>query len=174
MAWSKRTRPTWAESRARAPARTGRGGGPDKTPVVSLVERNGRARSFVVERVTGKNLRRMLREHVAETAVIISDESKLYRPLEDGYAGFEAVNHSAGEYACGAAHSNTTESHFAIIKRSVYDTHHHWSKHHLQRYLAERDFVWNTRTLSDGRRTMLVVRDAAGKRILFQESKKCA
>ncbi len=141
-----------------------RGRGTLKTPVVSFVERNGRVQSFVVERVTGKNLRQMLREHVAQTAVIMSDGYQLHNPMKDGYAGFETVNHSAGEYARNGAHINTVEVHFALIKQAAYRTHNHWSKPHLHRYLAERDFVWNTRALSDGRRTVLVIQDGVGKR----------
>lgn len=102
----------------------------------------------------------------------MTDEPQEYTWVGREFADHATVNHSAGEYARGGAHINTAESHFALVKRAVYGTHHHWSKHQLHRYLAERDFVWNTRMLSDKRRTMFVVLDASGKRLLFQEPKK--
>jgi len=46
----------------------------NKTTVVALVERGGRARSMVVEHVTGKNLRAVLTEHVEPSARLITDE----------------------------------------------------------------------------------------------------
>ena len=40
----------------------------NKTPVLALVERNGRVRSFPIEKVTTKNLKPILKAHIAEQA----------------------------------------------------------------------------------------------------------
>ena len=66
-------------------------------------------------------------------------------------------------------HVNTAESWFAILKRGVYGTFHHVSKQHLDRYLAEFAFRWNHRRVSDGDRTIAVLRGIAGKRLYYKD-----
>src|SRR6202034_4358775 len=60
--------------------------------------------------------------------------------------------HGAGEYVRGDAHTNTSECRFSLMKRAVFGAHHSISEAHLPRYLAEWDFKWNTRKISDGER----------------------
>src|SRR5437899_8753883 len=47
----------------------------NKTPVVALVERNGRVRSFPMEHVTAKNLKPILTECISEKARLNTNES---------------------------------------------------------------------------------------------------
>ncbi len=56
------------------------------------------------------------------------------------FASHEVVNHGAGEYVRGDAHTNTVEGYFSILKRGIIGTFHHVSAQHLKRYLAEFDF----------------------------------
>jgi len=44
------------------------------------------------------------------------------------------VNHSTGEYIRGPVHSNSIESVWAVLKRSITGTWHHVSPKHLHRY----------------------------------------
>ena len=62
------------------------------------------------------------------------------------------MNHSADEYGRlgGFVHVNTAECRFSLMKRAVFGTHHSISEAHLPRYLAEWDFKWNTRKMTDG------------------------
>lgn len=57
----------------------------------------------------------------------------------------EVVNHLAGEYVRGDAHTNTVEGYFSILKCGIMGTYHHVSPQHLKRYLAEFDFRYNER-----------------------------
>ena len=68
----------------------------------------------------------------------MTDESAVYPTLGDDFARHYSVNHSKGEYVDhgGYAHTNTVESHFALLKRGVYGTFHSLSEAHLHRYLA--------------------------------------
>ena len=52
----------------------------------------------------------------------------------------DAVNHSAGEYKRGAAHTNGIESVWAVLKRGLHGVYHHASHKHLFRYVDE--FTW--------------------------------
>ena len=53
----------------------------NKTIVLSLVERDGNKRSMVIPRVTGKNARAAIEEHVAKEATIMTDDSNIYNQV---------------------------------------------------------------------------------------------
>lgn len=103
----------------------------NKTPVVTLVERGGIARSQVVERVTGANLSDVLGKHVEPSATLMTDELPAYIPLGKTLADHQTVSHHKDEYVRGQAHINTAEGYFSQLKRSVDGTHHHVSRRHL-------------------------------------------
>jgi len=66
----------------------------NKAPVVALVQRNGKVRSFHVERVTAKNLKPILKEHIAQEAKLNTDENKIYLFAREYFAGHDrkAIN----------------------------------------------------------------------------------
>ena len=149
----------------------GQQGGNGKMPVVALVERNGETRSFHVANVTSAKLRPVMVKHASRKSHLMTDESRIYPRIGSEFAEHGSVNHTAGEYvaADGFTHTNTVESHFALIKRGVYGTFHKISEAHLPRYLAEFDFRANTRKLSDSERAALLLAGAKGKRLLYQQ-----
>ena len=142
-----------------------------KAPVVSLVERDGKTRSFHVANVTAKTLRPVLTKHIHEKTRIMTDESAVYPSVGTAFAGHGTVNHGAGEYVKAGTndHTNTVESHFALLKRGVYGTFHHISEAHLHRYLAEFDFRANTRDLTDAERSSALMVGAKGKRLTYRQ-----
>jgi len=87
------------------------------------------------------------------------------------FANHERVNHSAGEYVRGDAHSNTVESYFATFKRGLIGTYHNVSEAHLKRYLAEFDFRYNERCalgVEDAQRTVKALQGIEGKRLMYK------
>lgn len=70
----------------------------------------------------------------------------------------------------GDCHTNTIESYFAIMKRGLNGVYHHVGEQHLKRYLAEFDFRYNTRKLSDPERTIVAMKGIEGKRLLYRDS----
>jgi hypothetical protein len=146
-----------------------RGRGTSKTPVFAAVERGGQIRRRVVADVTGKTLKAAIRQVVDPRARIISDEHTSYRGIGKEFAGgHEIVTHSAKEYARGDVNTNTAESSFAIIKRGIVGVYHNVSSEYLYRYLWQFDFVWNSRKLNDGERTVLAIKSAEGKRMTYR------
>lgn len=146
-----------------------RGRGTKKTPVVALVERDGRVRSFRVERVTGKNLKGILHRHVDRSAKLMTDEFAVYRKLGKDFASHEVCNHTANEYARGSVHVNSAESFFALLKRGIVGVYHHVGTQHLDQYLKEFDFRYNMRKDSDGERAVAAIKGAEGKRLTYKE-----
>lgn len=139
--------------------------------VVSLVERGGQKRSFHVANVNAETLRPILNEQIAKKTHLMTDEAKVYKSLGKDFKKHSAVNHSAGEYVRGKAHTNTVESSFAILKRGLYGTFHNVSEAHLQRYADEFDFRWNNRSalgVNDIRRTNETLKGIQGKRLTYR------
>ena len=147
----------------------------NKTAVVSLVERGGRVRSTVVEKVTGRTLSLLLRKHVAESSHLNTDESGVYTATGKKFASHDKVNHSAEEYSRRDKKTgrhvttNTAEGFFGNTKRSLDGTHHHVSRKYLPLYLAEIDHKYNTRHSSDGARTANGIRAIGGKRLMLRK-----
>lgn len=124
-------------------------GSQKKTPVFSLIERNGEVRSFPVERVTSKNLKEIIRNNVDKTSTLITDEFKSYSGLDKEYPIHYVVKHGEKEYVKGIASTNTIEGYFSILKRGIMGVYQHVGKQHLHRYLAEFDFRYNARNIND-------------------------
>lgn len=143
-----------------------------KTPVLSLVQRGGIVRSQRMDRVTGENIRQVLKENVdLKASRIMTDGFGAYMSLKNhGYA-HESVNHAEDEYVRGDVHTNTVENYFSILKRGIIGTYHHVGKKHLHRYLAEFDRRYNTRSargVNDQERAAGIVKTAEGKRLTYK------
>ena len=139
----------------------------NKMPIFSLVQRGGQVRSFALPRVTGGNLKRIIKEQVNPQATVMTDSFIGYRGLKKTFARHEMVDHHRKEYVRGDAYTNTVENYFSILKRGIIGTYHHVSKKHLGRYLAEFDFRYNARGMSDLTRSILAVTKTEGKRLQY-------
>jgi hypothetical protein len=166
---------TWIGGKASG---KGRGYTGNKTPVVSLIERGGRVRSTVVEKVTGPALDRLLKAHIDRAAHLNTDESPVYTKTGRDFASHDTVNHAQEEYGrhdheTGRhATTNTAEGFFGNTKRSLDGTHHHVSGKHLPLYLAELDYKYNTRKATDGARTVSGIKLMEGKRLMLRRPAK--
>jgi hypothetical protein len=138
--------------------------------VVALVERIGKVRARKVERVDGATLKAVIRKNVDLSATIMTDEWPAYRGIGTEFdGGHQAVNQGQGEYARGDAHVNTAESFFALLKRGVMGSFHHFSKQHLDRYCDEFSFRWDHRKMNDSDRTAEAIKGSEGKRLMYRE-----
>lgn len=156
--------PSWSTDGRR------RGRGTKKTPVVALVEREGRVHAQAVPSVTAKSLKTALNEHVDRQSKLMTDELILYKNAGKDYASHDTVTHSAGEYARGDIHTNTVEGYFSILKRGINGIYQHCSKEHLPRYLDEYSFRYNYRAklgFDDEARTRQALSGISGKRLTY-------
>lgn len=147
----------------------GKSGPSNKRAIVSLVERGGSVRSFHVPRADLHNVTRIVNENIARETRLMTDESRLYTRVGKEFASHETVIHSQKEYARGDVHTNTVEGYFSIFKRGMRGIYQHCSEKHLHRYLAEFDFRYNARKITDGERAALAVKGAEGKRLTYRQ-----
>lgn len=149
-----------------------------KQAVVTLVERDGRARSFHVPRVTAKTLRPIIVKTADRASHLMSDGARMYPAVGREFAAFSSVDHAAGEYVrMGFHHSNTVENYFSILKRGIVGTFHHVSEAHLSRYLVEFDFRYSNRSglgINDTMRTNEILRGIGGKRLTYRSPGQAA
>jgi hypothetical protein len=142
----------------------------NKTIVFSLVHKEtGEVRSQVVPDVRGNTLRAALTEQVdVANSVLHTDSATAYVRPGWKFQDHQSVNHIMGEYVRGEVTSNHVEGYFSQLKRSIDGTHHAVSSEHLPRYLAEFDFRYSTRKLSDTDRMARLLGQVAGRRLTYE------
>jgi len=140
-----------------------------KRAVVALVQRDGDVRSFPIKAVNSRTMGALLRKQVSKKVHLMTDDSNIYPKLGKKFNRHSTVNHSIEEYVRGDVYTNTVENYFSILKRGVIGTFHHISNQHLPMYLAEFDFRYNARGVSDTERTEKAIRGAVGKRLLYRQ-----
>ena len=146
----------------------------DKPAVQALIDvESGEVRSQVIPNVKGDTLRKVIDENVDMAATtLVTDEAKGYLKFADEMGAHETVVHAREEYVNKAGFStNAVEGYFSQLKRSLDGTHHHVSREHLPRYLAEFDYRYTTRDMSDAERMVNVVEKSAGRRLTYRPLK---
>ena len=143
-----------------------------KKAVLSLVERDGRVRSFHVANVTAESVKPIIAKNADKASMLMTDESTIYTKLGKEFAGHGTVKHSASEYARlgGFVGINASENFFSIVKRGIVGTYHSVSEAHLHRYLAEFDFRYNNRSglgCEDAARAERSLQGIVGKRLTY-------
>jgi transposase-like protein len=114
----------------------------NKTSVLGVVERKGKAKVKKVDDVSRSVVLKYLQKNIRPDSFLMTDESSVYdkTPYQR-----ESVQHSAKEYVRGNVHTNSIEGLWSLIKRSIDGTYHCVSEKHLQHYLDEFVFHYNYR-----------------------------
>jgi transposase-like protein len=145
------------------------GGTAPKKKIVSLIERDGRARSFHVANIHANNVRAALVTNIDRRSTLMTDEARFYWDIGKEFASHGRVLHAGKEFSKGEGHhANTAENFFSILKRGVIGTYHHWSEAHIHRYLAEFDFRYSTKDVSDRERADKALQGIVGKRLMYR------
>ena len=111
-----------------------------KQAVLGMRQRRGPTKAIPVSKTDRATLHPLITKHVEAGAIICTDDAGMYRDLNElGYT-HHAVAHSAGEYVRDRAHTNSIESVWAVLRRSLLGVYHRVSVKHLARYLNEATF----------------------------------
>lgn len=122
----------------------------DKTPVIGMVERQGEVRASV-HKVNHITTTSEIMQNVKESASVYTDDALFYRGLKHIYDhGY--VKHKNKEYVNGRIHTNTIGGFWSILKRGIVGIYHFTSKKHLQKYVDEIVFWYNTTNTTEGNR----------------------
>jgi hypothetical protein len=115
----------------------------DKTPVLGLVSRGGELKAMVVPDTKAETIQPIVEQVVKYNSDIITDEWCGYEGLNTKYCHI-IINHAGGQFANEWASTNRIEGFWASLKRGVIGIYHFMSKKHMQKYVDEFVFRYNT------------------------------
>ena len=145
----------------------GRGTG-GKVAVFGVFDRTGDLVAMKVENESGIIVKPIIRDVVGEDAIIVTDAHGGYKDLN-----FEmnhvVVNHQEGEYVKGEFHTNGIEGFWSQLKRGIYGIYHHVSPDHLDAYVDEFEYKWNTRKQSEVERFQNIIALGGHKRLTYKQ-----
>jgi transposase-like protein len=139
--------------------------------VLTLVQRDGSARSWHIEGQTVGTMMPIIRANVDRETALMTDEWTAFKSIGTGFASHETVNHSQDEYVRGDVTTNTVEGYFSIFKRGMQGVYQHCGERHLHRYLSEFDFRYSNRIalgINDLARTERALGGIKGKRLTYR------
>ena len=117
-----------------------------KMIVLGAVERGGKVRLRMVPRARKGQITQFLTDVVDDKAeAIYTDAFRSYDKVGDADTIHESVNHGEGEWVRGIVHTNTMESVWSLLDRSIIGSYHKLSAKHLPAYLQEIEWRFNNR-----------------------------
>ncbi len=141
----------------------------DKAPVLGILQRGGTVRAMVVKNNKRVSLQAEIKRHVAPGSTLYTDDMHSYRGLPD-YAHYY-VDHMT-RYVSGRVHTNGLENFWSLLKRCIKGTYVQVRPEHLQGYVAEQVFRFNTRkrlNVTEEQRFAKLLEGTTGKRLTYQE-----
>jgi transposase-like protein len=138
-----------------------------KRIVQGLLERGGEVRAVVVPTTEASELQPVIHANVERGSNVYTDECAAYVGLDAAFV-HEAINH-AEAYVRGLVHTNGLENFWALFKRCIKGTYVQIAPFHLQRYVDEEAFRFNTRKGDDSARFDAVMSTVPGRRITYRQ-----
>lgn len=138
-----------------------------KTAVLGMLERKGRVRAKVVARTRKIDLEPVLKANVEAETNLITDQNVAYNELHKQYI-HQTINHSIA-YVWGRVHTNSIENFWSLLKRTIKGTYVSIQAEHLQKYVEEQSFRYNTRLLTPRERFVELVKSVSGKRLTWEK-----
>ena len=139
----------------------------DKTPVLGMLERGGKVNAIIVDNVQSHTLTKEILKKIKRTAKLHTDEWQGYNIVSRLYK-HSIVRHNIGQYVDGNVYTNTIEGFWGILKRGIIGVYHQVTRKHLQKYLDEFVFRYNTRNYEESERFNYLLSNAE-VRIKYKE-----
>lgn len=122
----------------------------EKIPVLGMLSREGKINCKVIPNRAKESIQPVVMKYVSNGSQLITDEHSSYSGLEVVY-NHRAINHSAYEYVNlddKGLHNQNIESSWRVLKRSVSGKYVRVAPKHLQVYVDEFVYRFNTRDLT--------------------------
>lgn len=150
------------------------GGWSQKAIVMGMRDRETRqVRAKVIPDVNRETLQNEILANIEQKSKVYTDQSQGYYNLARRNFVHETVNH-VEEYVRGQVHTQGIENFWSLLKRGLKGTYVAVEPFHLDRYVGEQVFRYNTRTtkdnpLTDADRFALAVSQIEGRRLTYAE-----
>jgi transposase-like protein len=148
--------------------------GNQKSIVVGMLDRETRqVRANVIPDVKRETLQNEILRQIERGSAVYTDGYPAYDELAAQHFIHETVNH-VEEYVRGNVHTQGIENFWSLLKRTLTGTYVAVEPFHLDRYVTEQVFRYNTRAtkdnpLTDADRFSAVLSQVAGKRLTYAE-----
>lgn len=139
------------EKNKHAIKRSGRQGKNGKIPVLGMVS-EGKVKAEIVTDSKRSTLEPKLMGGIDQNSVIVTDMLNSYVRVGKYFKNHVRVNHTHGEYVLDGHHTNSIEGFWSLFKRGILGIYHSTSQKHLQMYIDEFVFRYNSRELNEGQR----------------------
>jgi len=142
----------------------------EKTIVMGMLNRDTRqVRAKVIPNVKRETLQTEILKNIGFNAHVFTDGHVGYDGL-DKVKNFthKTVNHM-NEYVNGRVHTQGIENFWSLLKRSLAGTYVAVEPFHMDAYVDEQVFRYNTRRNSDAGRMAKVMSQVTGKRLTYAE-----
>ena len=143
-------------------------GGANKTPILGIIERNGKVYATPVKNRKATTILPIINAQVAQGATVYTDEFKGYVSLNKNFE-HDFVCHSAKQYVSGDVHTNSMENFWSHFSRTIFGTYHHISPKHIDRYVNEQTFRYNNRSLSEGSKFDVALANSVNVRLSHKQ-----
>ncbi|MFA6457036.1 MAG: IS1595 family transposase [Bacteroidota bacterium] len=142
-----------------------------KTAVFGIRQRGGIVVAQKVDSVSRNTLDGILKSRVHPDSTIMTDEMNSYTDLSVDFLHHHTINHQRKEYVRGRVHTNSIESFWALLKRGIYGIYHQVSPKHLDKYVDEFEFRFNSKHIADTERFRLMLNHIDG-RLMYKDLTK--
>lgn len=140
----------------------------DKVPVFGILERDGKVTAMAVPNTQAKTIVPIIKKRVDYGSIVYTggwDYSGLHgkyiqRSVDHG-KHFYGITYATDEGEIIVVSSNGIENVWSHFKRMIFGIYYHVSKKHMQRYIDEYIFRFNTRNYTDSQRFRLLLRNIA-------------
>jgi transposase-like protein len=139
----------------------------EKQPVLGMIERDGNVIAKVVPNRNKETILPIIYGTVEQDTIVMTDEYTAYKDLKHDYTHLR-VNHGAKEYVNQMAHTNGIENFWSHLKRGIDGIYHWVSKGHLQSYVDEFSFRFNTRKFDTQTRFDFILSGVTNTRLTYQ------
>jgi len=120
----------------------------DKTPVLGAIEVGGKVSATVLQDTTKESIQPVINDLVKPGSLMVTDDWHAYKGLNVSYSHI-VINHTDGEYVRGAFDTNSIENFWSLFKRGIVGIYHNVSTKHLQAYVDEFAYRFNSRKDND-------------------------
>ena len=110
-----------------------------KVPVLGMIQRSGKVVAKVIQDASSKSIMPNITKYIKKDSTIISDKWPAYNSVKNNYT-HQTVTHSNKEYD----ETKYIEGFWSIVKRGFIGTYQYISPKHLQLYIDEFVFRYNT------------------------------
>lgn len=138
----------------------------DKTPILGMVDENGKVKCFVVPDTKKESVQPIVRANVKAGSTIYTDEWHAYRGLNKEY-DHQYVDHAKKQYVNGFITTNQIENFWSHLKRGIIGVYHFATKKHLQKYADEFSFRYNFRDETVNDKFNIFLKATNNKRLTY-------